>query len=139
VLLQAHLGNHIQLLGYSILPTSDPPAVLRVRLHWQAEGRPDCDYTAFVQLLDSHGQWVAGQDAQPLGGQYPTSRWQNGEIVADAFDLVLPARLAPDDYRVVTGMYDAASGRRLTVTGEAGRTLPDDMVVLLQRHLPDGR
>jgi len=137
--LRARLGDAIQLLGYSILPTSDPLAVLRVQLHWQAEGRPDGDYTAFVQLLDSRGQWVAGQDAQPLGGQYPTSRWQNGEIVADAFDLALPAGLAPGDYRVVTGMYEAASGRRLPASGADGQALPDDVIVLLQRQLPDGR
>jgi 4-amino-4-deoxy-L-arabinose transferase-like glycosyltransferase len=135
--LQARWGDQITLLGYSLAaPPQQGSAPLRIRLHWQAGSQIDADYTAFVQLLDAGNHLIASQDSQPLAGQYPTSRWQPGEIVVSEFNLTPPGQLAPGDYRLVTGLYDLATGRRLPVSNAAGRPLPDAMVVLLETRLP---
>ena len=130
--MQISLGKQIKLLGYSMLSTIGEAPALSVRLHWQATGPIDADYTVFVQLLDQGNQLVTSRDSQPLVGQYPTSRWQPGEVVVDEFSLTLPEHLPPGRYRLVTGMYDLVTGRRLPATDAAGQPLPDDMVVLME-------
>jgi hypothetical protein len=135
--LRARLGQQIELLGYSSLRLDDQPARLVVRLHWQAGGRANGDYTTFVQLLDAQNELVTSWDTQPLAGQYPTSRWQPGEIVVDEFELPLPDELLPGDYRLVTGMYDAATGQRLPAVGAEGQPLADDMILLAEMKLSE--
>jgi hypothetical protein len=49
-------------------------------------------------------------DAQPLAGLYPTSRWQPGQLVVSQFSLPMEETLTRGDYRLVTGMYELASG-----------------------------
>jgi hypothetical protein len=38
--------------------------------------------------------------------------------VAEARALALPAGLAPGEYRLLVGLYDAATGERLPATGD---------------------
>ena len=75
------------------------------------------DYTVFVQLLNSAGQVVAQVDAPPLAGTAPTTTWLPGEILTDPYTLTLPADLSPGDYRLITGLYNAATGERFTSFG----------------------
>jgi hypothetical protein len=37
----------------------------------------------------------------PVAGAYPTSRWQPGEVVGDAYSFALPAGAAPDGVTVI--------------------------------------
>jgi hypothetical protein len=134
--LQARLGDQVELLGYSLLPSQTEASILRVQLYWRADGRLDNDYTTFVQLLNTQNQLVTSWDSQPLAGQYPTSRWQPGEIVVDEVELPLQDKLLPDNYRLVAGMYDLATGWRLSATGADGQMLQDDMIPLVQMRQP---
>ncbi len=137
--LQAKLGqapgDQIRLLGYTLSPLPDPPTFMPVRLYWQSEQGVNKDYTVFVQLLDAAGQLVTSWDSQPLAGNYPTSFWRPGEIIVDEIELPLPESLAPGDYRLVTGMYDFATGQRLPTFGANDRPLPDNLIVLRQTRL----
>lgn len=128
----ARLGDGITLLGYSLAPPSPGATRLSVWLYWQAIAPLDADYTVFVQLLDAGDRLIAGHDAQPLAGQYPTSRWQPGETVADEFVLNLPGPLGSDTYRLVTGMYRLETGQRLPAYDLHGQALPADRVVLTE-------
>ncbi len=91
--------------------------MLQLQLNWQAERTPDADYTVFVQLLDERDQVIAQHDAPPVSGDRPTSGWQPGEQVSDKHGLLVPAGTAPGDYRLIAGMYDPQSGKRLPVDG----------------------
>ena len=134
--LQARLGDKLTFLGYSLGdPTSDR-TTLSARLYWQARAAAEIDYTAFLQLLNEQNQRMAGWDAQPLNGIYPTSNWKAGEVVADTFSISLPANLPPGSYRLVTGMYNLAGGERLPAVGADGQRLADDMIVLSQIEIP---
>jgi 4-amino-4-deoxy-L-arabinose transferase-like glycosyltransferase len=135
----AHLGDSIKLLGYSVPTRESLPAnarMLRVQIHWQTSARMRQDYTAFVQLLDAAGRYISGSDHQPLNGEYPTSRWAVGDVVVDAFQLLLPADLPAGEYRLVTGMYDPDTGQRLPATGDDGSPLPDNVITLTQQVVP---
>jgi hypothetical protein len=86
-------------------------------LVWQAISPMEKDYTRFVQLVGP-AEVLAQQDVQPLGGQYPTSRWDAGEVVRDRFELAVPADARLGEYTLVTGFYDLATGERLAVGAE---------------------
>jgi hypothetical protein len=90
-----------------------PGESLRFRLYWQAVAPVKEDFTVFVHLLNNEGQVVAQGDAPPLAGQYPTSVWQPGELLADERQLAIPADLKAGQYRLMAGLYRPADGTRL--------------------------
>jgi hypothetical protein len=138
--LQAQLGqpgsDRLQLLGYTLSPLKAASASLEVRLYWQALEPLQGDYTIFVQLLDDQGQRVAGWDSPPMDGQFPTSFWSPAAVVVDTLELPLPETLPPGRYRLVTGMYDFATGQRLPASSAAGQPLANDMIVLTEKNIP---
>ncbi len=107
-------STQLKLIGHDLPLTQLAPGdSLKVTLYWQAEAEMDTDYTVFVQLLDSTGQVVAQVDLPPLAGAAPTTTWLPGEILTDPYTLTLPTDLPPGDYRLITGLYHAATGERL--------------------------
>jgi hypothetical protein len=110
-------GSDIGLLGTSgqrlQSVTAQPGATISIPLRWLALDAPANDYTVFVHLLDSTGKLVAQADGPPLAGQYPTTAWDRGELVADTRQLQLPANLAAGRYVVHVGWYLPATGSRL--------------------------
>jgi len=90
-------------------------ATLSYALRWETVKEVQTDYTVFVHLLDQNGVLVAGDDAQPLQGLYPTSIWTPGEVVLDerAWKLDVPA----GEYTVEVGLYNLATGERMRVVG----------------------
>ncbi|MCL4296464.1 MAG: glycosyltransferase family 39 protein [Anaerolineae bacterium] len=110
-------STQLKLIGYDVPPpalaSGDP---LPVTLYWQAVAEMKTDYTVFVQLLNDAGQVVAQVDSQPLAGAAPTTTWLPGEIVTDPYTLTLPGDLPPGGYRLISGLYDAATGARLPIT-----------------------
>jgi 4-amino-4-deoxy-L-arabinose transferase-like glycosyltransferase len=91
--------------------------VLPLALYWQAARPLPADYTVFVHLVDAQGAKAAQRDLPPLEGRVPTSRWAVGELIRDDQDLVVPAGVAPGSYRLLVGMYDAATLASITDGG----------------------
>jgi hypothetical protein len=114
------------LIGYHVPATTVAPGqALPVTLYWRAEATMDTNYTVFVQLLNGGGQVSAQRDFQPQAGAAPTTTWLPGEILTDAYTLSLSGDLSPGDYRLIAGMYNAASGERLPVSTPAGGNFVD--------------
>jgi hypothetical protein len=112
------LDNVIALRGFRIeTPRVRSGATTRVVLFWTAEARPTSDLTTFVHLLlgnaEFGGERVAQRDVQPVGGSRPTGSWRSGDFIGDAYDVVIPAGTPPGLYRLVVGMYDLATMRRV--------------------------
>ena len=124
----ARFGDTADLLGYVTTLTSDG---LLVELLWQAAAPDGEDYTVFVHLLDASGQVVAGQDSQPVDGQYPTGIWEAGETVADRHSVVI-RDLPQGDYELEVGMYTMETGERLPVILPNGSAAPDRTLLLQQ-------
>jgi uncharacterized membrane protein len=108
-----------------------PGDAVPLELHWQAA--PDFaaePLVVVVQLLDRDGQVVASLEKEPLGGRYPTSQWQPGELVRDRHVLSLPDDLAPGSYSLIAGLYRATDGQRLEASsGPFGWHSTDAFVV----------
>ncbi len=81
---------------------------------------------AFVHLYDATGKLVAQRDAQPLDGYAPTSAWRVGEPVVDRQGVLLPRNVAPGEYTLYVGLYDAATGQRLAIDPSQ----PDNRILL---------
>jgi len=114
--LQAETTGGIRLLGYDLAPVA-AGWPLRLTLYWQRRGPIDRSWKLFNQLIGPDGSIVAQEDGFPGLGSLPTTTWQPGEIVETTFVLDLPARLAPGEYRLITGFYDEADGARLPLVG----------------------
>jgi hypothetical protein len=143
--IRAMLGQQIQLLGYT-LPTGQTlnrhqteEIMVSPEIYWQTTQPVDGDYTIFVQLLNDQNEFITGYDTQPMNGNYPTSRWQTGEVVIEQIDLSLPADIATGDYRLVTGMYDFQAGQRLPAMDRQAQLLSDNMVVLAKVQVSLGQ
>lgn len=117
---QAELGDHIALVSAAMSPTRVLPGQsVQVKVRWYVpRGVPGQDYTTLVHLGQPDAPPLSTGDSPPLGGDYPTSVWRNGEAIDDAYFLVIPADLPPGRYPVWIGLYDPATGERLPVTVE---------------------
>lgn len=101
-----------------------PGQILRLDLSWQAAEPIPRAYKVFVHLQAADGGLAAQRDAEPLDGTRPTTGWRPGETIADRAGLWLPADLAPGDYRLLLGLYDATTGERVPVGSGETDSLP---------------
>ncbi|MGH2364071.1 MAG: hypothetical protein ACRDHX_05390, partial [Chloroflexota bacterium] len=98
----------LQLTGFSI----DAQAVT---LTWR-DARPlAADETIFVHALDAGGHLVAQHDAQPAGGDWPTTAWRPGQVVVDRHPMVIP----PGARAIEVGLYQLSSGQRMPLADGA--------------------
>ena len=115
----ANLGGQVTLLGYDLDLTQvagGGPAQLI--LYWQAQREMDTAYKVFVHLLDESGQIAAQVDREPQAGQAPTTAWLAGEVLVDPVEI--PVQGLERVQRIALGLYDPASGMRLTVKESGG-------------------
>jgi len=117
----ASFGDAIFLVGSAFEQTNFAPGeTIPLTLYWRPEVLIDIDYKVFVQLLDENGRLVAQQDQIPANGARPTTGWVPGEFVQDDYTLVLPSDVAPGNYQLITGFYDAETGKRLQLADGSG-------------------
>ena len=110
----------IRLAGAEFAPVWRAGQEHPLTLRWFAGTAVPVDYTIFLHLRDGDNRIIAQADGPPLGGWYPTSWWLPGEQVADEHVFALPNDIRPGNYRLVTGLYDPASGVRLGDERELG-------------------
>ncbi|GAB4422531.1 MAG: hypothetical protein Kow0031_00370 [Anaerolineae bacterium] len=126
--LAAQVGDRIRLTGVEVNPLlSDSPQTVRLALYWESTGKIEGNYTVFTQLLGPDGQVWAQWDNPPQGGRYPTPAWLERDSVVDRYTLTLREGAPPGDYRLLVGMYDAATGERLPASVN-GRPQPDNAI-----------
>jgi hypothetical protein len=127
----ARVGESITLVGYGVSAERvRRGGTLTVTLVWRADGPLDTDYTAFVHLANAEGDLVSQSDHPPLGGAYPTSLWDAGDVVRDLHGLEIDDTSAPGACTLLTGLYNSSTGDRLPAyRGEDGGRFKDDVIV----------
>ncbi len=101
-----------------------PGGRVTLRVRWQALRPLTRDYTVFVHAIGPDGERYGQLDTMPQGNSAPTSGWQPGQVVQDAYELTL----APDapiggDYHYLLGFYLLQTGERLTTGADDKVTL----------------
>lgn len=74
--------------------------LLHATFYWRANVSPRADWRFHLVLSDAAGNAVADLAAPLVSETYLTTMWQEGEIVRGEHDLMIPADLAPDTYRL---------------------------------------
>lgn len=112
--LRVDFDSWARLAGYT-LPTQTFHAgeSVPLTLYWIGREHTAHAYQMFVHLVNARGEMVAQRDAPPLQGAYPTSAWNEGEWIRDAFALELPPDLEPGKYEILVGWYDLQTGARV--------------------------
>jgi hypothetical protein len=113
----------VELVGYEAQLSDTAhtaPGNWRVTLYWTAYRQPAQDYTVFVHVYDAAGKLVTSHDGPPLFGYLPTSKWGTPDIVPDRHDILLPDDWGAGEYRLVAGMYNPATSRRLPLVDDQG-------------------
>lgn len=95
-----------------------------VELCWQVLNTPSADWRVFVHGLDADGALITQADGPPLAGDYPSSLWQAGQTLPDAFSLPYDPAIT----QIAVGLY-TPDGTRLPVTTSGG-PVADDRVLL---------
>ncbi len=117
---QVRFGEDIVLVGYDQSAEEVRPADnVMFRFYWQATGLPDDNYSLFIHLTSSDDYTVLAQaDRSPAVPERPTLTWDDpGEtLISPPVTLTIPTDLPAGAYRVLVGLYNYTSGRRLTVS-----------------------
>ncbi len=122
--LDVRFGNAIALTHALVVP--EPPDV-RVILCWKSLNPLPQDEHVFVHLYDAEGRLLQAGDSPPMGGAFPTSLWQPGDIVMDVH-ILRNVALGPGN-RIAIGWYNLQSGERLPAIRD-GQSVQDNAVVI---------
>jgi hypothetical protein len=115
------LRDEIELEGYCVSDREIKAGkTLAVSLFWRVLKAPDEPLKVFVQMLDSTGKLVAQHDGEPVAWSRPTDKWRTGDQYVDRHGVLLPADLAPGQYKLLVGMY-RYSGERLEIEQHEAR------------------
>ena len=91
----------IRLLGYDFpLREVEPGDTMRVALYWRASQDVQDDYILAVELRDETGVMWAEQRDRPVDGTYPSTEWNEGEVLRDWHDVAVPADTPQGTYEV---------------------------------------
>jgi 4-amino-4-deoxy-L-arabinose transferase-like glycosyltransferase len=129
------VGDKVELLGYELpAGTSWAEDGLPIALYWRVRDEIEEDYSIFVHLLDADGTLIGQGDGPPLGGDYPTSGWSEGEELVDVH-LVQPKEATsrtnlPEGSYLLIGLYHPSRGERLPALDYAGHRIPHDAMRL---------
>jgi len=112
--------NEVELLGFRLGPPgsnspviAEPDKSLALSLYWHSNGATDISLTVFTHLIGPDGLVYGQWDNPPVGGAYPTTKWQPGEQIVDQYHIPVNENAPPGAYRLVIGMYDPATGERV--------------------------
>jgi 4-amino-4-deoxy-L-arabinose transferase-like glycosyltransferase len=108
----AEFGGALRLRGYTLAAQPGQAGAYALRLAWQATQPLADDYAAFVHLIGPDGQRYAQLDPRVPSAGLAARRYLTTDLV-----LQLPANAPPGQYRLVIGLYEPASGRRLALGG----------------------
>jgi hypothetical protein len=111
---EAVWGEQVKLSGIRIEDIV-PGGRAQVVLWWQALVRPDRDYSAFVHLVDRHGDLIVQHDKLPLNAFYPMRAWPLNADQRDTYPLKIPADADLNGAVLAIGLYDAQDELRLPV------------------------
>ncbi|MDP2726402.1 MAG: hypothetical protein Q8P59_02560, partial [Dehalococcoidia bacterium] len=90
------LSDEVSLLGANTAAQAVRPGdVVPLTLFWQAVLQPKEAYRVVVSLEDSKGKIRTLYENHPVGGAYPTDKWQAAEVVRDQYALSVPMEAAP--------------------------------------------
>lgn len=133
---EIRFGRFARLLGYGLEPR-EPRAgeVVELSYYWQALKPMAEDLAVFVHFIRD-GKVRFQQDHEPLHGSYPTSRWQEGELVRESYRVRLPQEMPAGEYEIRIGLWNPMTGKRVRVAQSDLPHFRDEVRLATVRLLP---
>jgi hypothetical protein len=132
----APFGDGIRLLGYDLAAdTIRPGETVDLTLYWSSDGDIRQRYKVFTHLLGdvfnaATGNFLWGQaDNEPAANTRPTTTWRGAEVIVDEYAIPVAADAPPGKYRIEIGLYDPATGARLSLLGPDGAPAADHLIL----------
>ncbi len=116
------LANGTEWLGYDIEGKLVPGETVIWRLGWRVATLaydPETTYHVFSHLLAPDGPRVAQRDSSTI----PTSSWQVGDVIVQAFTLTIPEDAPAGPYTMAVGMYTFPDLEAVPVVSAAGEPI----------------
>jgi 4-amino-4-deoxy-L-arabinose transferase-like glycosyltransferase len=130
-------GDEIELLGYDLQETqARAGGTVHLTLYWRALHPSAVSYTVFTHLLDVQGIVRGQRDSVPVQGLRPTTGWVENEVIADSYEISIHVDAPSGSLQIEIGFYDAATGKRLSVTREGASTGEDRVLLPATINLP---
>jgi hypothetical protein len=108
-------SGQIALLAYSLDELS-PGEEGSITLFWQrmSEQPIEIAFKGFVHVAtdESDQARIAQHDEMPMRSQFPTTCWQQNQIVAEVMPLPVSAEVQAGEYPVFVGLYDPLTNQR---------------------------
>ena len=99
--LDMQLNEDLELVGFDLAATTvQSGQTIPLILIWHALSDVTRDYVISFRLHPVGEPVGQSWSEEPVGGLYPTSRWEDDEIVRDWHDLTPPVDTAPGDYEL---------------------------------------
>ncbi|TXD36519.1 hypothetical protein FRC98_11815 [Lujinxingia vulgaris] len=117
-------NRQIELIGYELNKKAEGDEnpryswgeELTMTLYFESLRRVTSEQEIFVHI-DTPGNRI-GADHEPVGGNYPTSRWLPGDIVRDEHTLTIDRYSTPGTYTIWIGFYKGSD--RMDVSPRKG-------------------
>jgi hypothetical protein len=113
---------------------------LQLTTIWQANQTTPADYKIFLHFvgaLKAGGSTIYAQlDPQPCGHDYPTWKWQPGDVLKVTYSLPVPSDLPAGAYALEMGWYDEAAALRLPASDEGHQPLGDTLTLANYQFAP---
>jgi len=104
-LAERNIAPGIRLLGYDLpVAVVGPGETVSMALYWQALQDVGRNYLLSLGLKDSEGEVRIEQRGRPVDDTYPTTEWDEGEVLRDWHDLALPADMPEGVYEILIGV-----------------------------------
>lgn len=129
-------ASQVTLLGYTWPlgePLWRPGSVLALSLYWRGEGPSRPDYSLSLGLSGPRGVIWQHDETAPVLGMYPFSRLAPGEVIADYYEVPVPADATPGTYTLSLLLYRVLPDGgflNVAVTDAQGRVVGDQAVIL---------
>ncbi len=109
-------GRSIQLLGYTVTPTSTLRAgdFAVVSLYWRLPEPTSARFGISLRIQDSQGHVILQRDSEPASGRRPTSGWLTNEVVQDDAGIIIPPDTPPGPLHLQLAVYESGTGKPLT-------------------------
>jgi 4-amino-4-deoxy-L-arabinose transferase-like glycosyltransferase len=133
---QTDLSGGVRLLGYDLAAEEfEAGDTVDLTLYWQTRQSIEQRYKVFAHVLGevfnpARGNSLWGQqDNEPVGGTRATSSWRVGEVIVDEYSIALDPGVPSGRYAIEIGLYESATGERLSVLDGEGKVVADHLIL----------
>lgn len=128
--LNISFADEVTLIGYRIDSTPAPDRPLKLTVWWRGSRHASVDWTSFFHLTPKGDpNKVIAQSDQPIGGTYPSTIWDENEIVEDHIEI--NGKFESGDYSIWMGLYSPITTERATIRNSPNAT-QDNRTLLVE-------